>query len=186
MNRINVSRRALVTALLGGGASALASRYWIGAAAAESALPLKLPEAKPAEAPSFAVFLALSQLVTLRPQLDESVARRMYPLFLDEPWGAHHIHSTYSQLLGLIELGAAQPKPADPRDKLGKGQAWFATHLLTTWYLGIYYHERTPPLRVSYTEALMYDQVRAYLPRRFAEGTGFGAWSIPPSTPNRS
>lgn len=188
MKRVDISRRALIATLLKSTAAALTVRYWISAASAESTLSLKLPEPGSAEAPLFEVFLALSQLVTLRPHLDEMLARRMYPLFLDEPWGAHHIHSTYAQLLGLIELSDGQLKPLPPllKDGLGKGQAWFAGHLLTTWYLGIYYHARMPPMRVAYAEALMFDAVSPMLPNRFVGGTGFGVWGNPASTRNCS
>ena len=184
MNCVKLSRRALIAALLGSGTAALTARYWVGAAAAESMLNLKLPEAGSAESPSFAVFLALSQRVTLRPQLDKAAARRLYPLFLDEPWGAHHIHSTYTQLRAALQTPAtACPAPSGA---LGKGQAWFAYHLLTTWYLGIYYHERMPPVRVAYAEALMFDAVWPELPRRYVEGTGFGKWGDAPPARNRA
>jgi hypothetical protein len=183
---MNVTRRTLIAALLGGGATTLAARYW-AAAVVGSLLSLKLPQAGAADSPSFEVFLALSCLVTVRPKLDEAVARRMYPLFLEEPWGAHHIHSTYSQLLLILEQHADQPgaKPISS-GALGKGQAWFAGHLLTTWYLGVYYHERIPPMRVAHAEALMFDVVHPELPRRFVEGTGFGGWADPPPVRGRS
>lgn len=182
MRHIDISRRRLITALLKGAAVALTAHYWTRAASAESSLRLKLTESGSAEAPSFEVFYALSQLVTLRTHLDESLARRMYPLFLEEPWGAHHIHSTYSQLLDMFETPDGQQKPVPARSSagLGKGQAWFADHLLTTWYLGIYYHERMPPMRVAYTEALMFDAVASVLPRRYVEGMVFGSWGAAP------
>ncbi len=183
MRLVNVSRRTVIAAMIGGGISALVARYLIRTAAAEPALSLKLPAAGSADhPPSFEVFLALSQLVTQRQLLDEATARRMYPLFLDEPWGAHHIYTTYTQLLALLITPAELPRHAHPAlaGKLGTGQAWFASHLLTTWYLGIYYHERTAPVRVAHSEALMYDLVHPYIPRRFDEGGVFGAWGDPP------
>ncbi|MDP2821982.1 MAG: sugar dehydrogenase complex small subunit [Sulfuritalea sp.] len=188
MKRFDLSRRVLIAALLGGGTTLLASRYWLGEAAAQSILKFNLPVPAPAEDSSFALFFALSQLVTQRPQLDEAVARRMYPLFLDEPWGAHHIHSTYIQLWGLLKPSTTNANPAQPAlsSVLGKGQAWFAAHLLTTWYLGVYYHERMPPLRVAHAEALMFDCLHPEIPRPFAESTGFGEWGNPPPTRNRS
>ena len=188
MGLVNVSRRSLIAALIGGGISAVAARYLMSTAAAETVFSLKLPEAGPPNrTPSFEVFLALSQLVTLRSLLDEASARCMYPLFLEEPWGAHHIHSTYAQLLALLDEADKLPRHAHPflGGKLGKGQAWFASHLLTTWYLGIYYHERTAPVRVAYSGALMHDLVRPGIPRRFDEGSGFGAWGDPPRMTKR-
>jgi hypothetical protein len=182
MGFVNVSRRSVIAALIRGGISAVAVRYLMSTAAAETAFSLKLPEAGPPNrTPSFEVFLALSQLLTLRSLLDEASARRMYPLFLEEPWGAHHIHSTYAQLLALPDEADKLPRHAHPAlgGKLSKGQVWFASHLLTTWYLGIYYHERTAPVRVAYSEALMHDLVHPGIPQRFDEGSGFGAWGNP-------
>lgn len=178
MTQIDVNRRTLLAALLKGAVTTVAAHYWTGLATADSTLTIPGPEADAAGEASFAMFHALSRIVTLREHLDESAARRMYPLFMEEPWGAHHIHSTYTQLLGLI--GQADRKQGIPfeltKGGLGKGQAWFADHLLTTWYLGVYYHARMPPLRVAYTEAIMFDAVAPTLPQRFVEGTGFGAW----------
>jgi hypothetical protein len=183
MPDINITRRMLLAALLSSSTATLASRYWVSAAAAESTVRLELPEPETSGVPSFPVFLALSQLVTLRPQLDEAVARRMYPLFLDEPWGAHHIISTYSQLRNVLQQPADNPNQTHPaaHGGLGKGQIWFASHLLTTWYLGVYYHERMAPLRVAYAEALMFAVVHPGLPVRFIENTGYGKWQgVPP------
>ncbi len=178
MKKVDISRRTLLAVLLKSTAAALSAPYWVSASLAEPVLRLNLPEAGSVQKPSFSVFLALSQLVTLRTSLDERVAQCIYSLFLDEPWGAYHIHSTYTQLLTL--LGKADARESIPsimaKGELGKGQAWFASHLLTTWYLGIYYHERIPPVRVAYAEALMFDAVSPELPLRYVEATGFGAW----------
>lgn len=188
MNNVSVSRRRLLAALLGGSCATLASTYWKEAAAAETEGKWRLPDIDAADAASFSLFLALSQLVTLRPLLDEQVARRMHSLFLDEPWGPHHIQSTYAQLVEAMEQagGCSKPCPSAANIALGKGQAWFAGHLLTTWYLGIYYHERLPPVRVAYAEALMFDAVRPWLPSRFSGHTGFGQWEAAPESPHQA
>jgi len=185
MSQLNLSRRALLAALIGSGIVTGLWRHLIAGAEANPFPDLKLPEPGPTDRPpSFEIFLALSQLVTLRQQLDDAVARRMFPLFLDEPWGEHHIHSTYAQILSLTRTSGdellQQAHPA-ASSTLGKGQAWFAAHLLTTWYLGIYYHERMPPVRVAYSEALMHDIAHPAIPRRFVEAVGFGSWSSPPT-----
>lgn len=188
MKHFDLSRRALIAALLGGGTTLLASRYWVGEASAQPIVKFNLPVPAPAQDASFVLFFALSQMVTLRPQLDEAVARRMYPLFLDEPWGAHHIYSTYVQLWDLLKPSTMHAEPAHPAlsGALGKGQAWFAAHLLTTWYLGVYYHERMPPLRLAHAEALMFDSLHPEFPRPFVESTGFGEWGNPPPIRDRS
>lgn len=183
MNDINISRRALLDLLLRGSTAAVASHFWMGQASAVSPSDFELPAPDATDTPSFEVFLALSQLVTLRRQLDVSIARRMYPLFLDEPLGRQHIRSTYAQLSSLATT--TNPDGRDPKAMLGKGEAWFASHLLTTWYLGVYYHERMPPHRVAYAEALMFDAVAREMPRRYVDAVGYGAWCHP-SSPRRS
>jgi len=182
MNAPSILRRRLLALLLGGSTALLAQHAWIEAASATDGLLLRLPEAGKAETVSFSVFYALSQLVTLREQLVEPVARRMFPLFMEEPWGRHHIHSTYAQLLVLLGVSTGKLVHIHPVafDRLGKGQAWFASHLLTTWYLGVYYHESSVPVRVAHSEALMYAAVAPVLPAPFAGATGYGLWGEPP------
>lgn len=186
VNQINVSRRTLLATLLKGAATAVAARYWTGLASADSTLALSVPVSVTDEV-SFDMFYALSQLVTLRTHLDERVARRLYPLFIEEPWGAHHIRSTYAELRVALSQTDSTPGHAHPAasGQLGKGQAWFASHVLTTWYLGVYYHERTAPIRVAHSEALMFDAARDALPRPYVEATGFGVWGELPAKVNR-
>lgn len=186
MKQIDVNRRTLLTALLNGAATAVAARYWTGLASADSTLALREPASVTDEV-SFDMFYALSQLVTLRTHLDERVARRLYPLFLEEPWGAYHIRSTYAELRAALKQADSTSGRLHPAASgvLGKGQAWFASHVLTSWYLGVYYHERTAPIRVMHAEALMFDAAGDALPRPYVEATGFGAWGELPARVNR-
>ena len=183
MKQIDVSRRTLLAALLKATVTAVAANYWTGLASADETMTIRLPEVDATGDVSFALFHALSRIVTLREHLDEDVARRMYPLFLAEPWGVHHIRSTYAQLLAVLNLPAANRGPNHPatNTQLGNAQAWFASHVLTTWYLGVYYHERTAPIRVMHSEALMFDAAGSTLPRPYFEATGFGNWSHRPT-----
>lgn len=178
LNQLNPSRRKLLGILLRSGVAVLTAHTGQQATAGAHVLPHALPDPAGHEPGAYPIFLALSYLVTLRPQLDEALARRMHPLFLDEPWGAHHIQSTYAQLLAL--LANDPPLASHPHHALGSGQAWFARHLLTTWYLGVYYHERMPPQRIVHAEALMFDAAQPGYPLPFINGTGFSEWRTPP------
>jgi hypothetical protein len=69
---------------------------------------------------------------------------------------------------------------ADPAWQLDDGEKWFINHLLTTWYLGIYYHEQRPMQLISREKALIFDAARGAIPIPLFEATGFGAWVDPP------
>ncbi len=170
-------------ALLAGGVTGLTSRYWLTFRNDDRNFDIKLPHSPDFAHPSLDMFVALSELVTLRTQLDPLMVQHMYPLFMDEPWGPHHISSSYKQILDIIGTPPySKPACSDAvRGRLGKGQVWFVSHLLTTWYLGIYYHEQRPSRRVAYESALMFDAIRGTLPVPLIESTGFGRWAEPPS-----
>lgn len=159
--------------MLASGVSVIASPLAAGASR-DDPWVLDLPAIDPDAPHSFAVFYALSQLLTQRAQLDRSLTQQIYHLMLDEPWGAHHIATTYAQLLGALSSPESQAV-------LGQGQAWFASHVLTTWYLGVYYHERIPPQRVTHTGALMFDAMGTAYPPRFVSGTGYAGWQALPA-----
>jgi hypothetical protein len=132
--------------------------------------------------PSFDVFVALSQLVTVRRRLDRNATRAMYPLFMDEPWGAKHIAASY---MGLRKALASAPRGSTApqliiADALGDSEKWFCTHLYTTWYLGIYYHERKT-VRVLYEHALMWDAVRDVSGIPGVTRRRLGSWREPPA-----
>lgn len=113
-------------------------------------------------------FLALSRKLTRRALPDNAETRQLYQGFLDEPWFAEHVHST----LAVLQKHGTPPP--------GTAQAWFARHVLTTWYLGVYYHERTPPKRWLKASALRHQAISGLVPLRFREYTGYAAWSQRP------
>jgi hypothetical protein len=77
----------LVVALLAGGVTGLTSRYWLTFRNDDRNFDIKLPHSPDFAHPSLDMFVALSELVTLRTQLDPLMVQHMYPLFMDEPWG---------------------------------------------------------------------------------------------------
>ena len=102
MLETRLSRRRLVAVLLTGLAAGKARSFWTAQRDDREFLKIALPATPDFDNPSFELFLTLSKLVTLREQLNVEMAEKMYPLFINEPWGTHHISSTYQQLLNQI------------------------------------------------------------------------------------
>lgn len=126
-------------------------------------------------------FWLLSRFVTGRDDLERSLTDRLYPYFENEPWGNRHIGITLSRsIAGLNEerLPNTVPELFDANVYL-EGEAWFLEHLLTTWYLGIYYHERLTQ-RVLYEDALMWDTVSDMVPVAGFSNMEYGYWTKPP------
>ncbi|MBI2509061.1 MAG: hypothetical protein HYV99_03530 [Betaproteobacteria bacterium] len=171
----------IADAILG---AALATSAARSALAAETArlLSRTLPELNDPARPSFDVFYALSQLVTCRSRLDRKAAEKLYPLFMEEPWGPKHIATAYEGLTKALTKapGACSAPELIASGALGKGETWFCTHLLITWYLGIYYHERKT-VRVLYEDALMQDPVRNLTTIPGLTGGEPGYWIKPPA-----
>lgn len=181
--RIRVSRRQIAVGLLaivGGGTAA----YWAGRREDSTPLDLELPAAGNPFAATFGEFFALSQIVLLRSELNERGARRLYEVFLEEPWAGKHIGHAYKLLREELIKHYRNVGDRGPVDfsRLETGERWFVDHLVTTWYLGVYYHQERPTRRILYEEALMFDAIRGTMPIPFLESTGFGAWAEPPST----
>ena len=128
------------------------------------------------------VFSALSTMITLRDNLDTETTKRMYKVFMDEPWGPDHILRLHKKISTAIAAGADRKELPlkDEKWQLEDGEKWFAGHLLTTWYLGVYYHEKRPTQRVAYETALMFDALRGVIPIPLVDAAGFGTWTSPP------
>lgn len=120
-----------------------------------------LPGTPAPDNPSFDVFYHLSRMLTCRDKLDDAVARKMFALFQEEPWGKQHISRCYTKIKTALQDRADRVTMPDLISEaiFDEGEAWFAGHLLMTWYLGAYYHERTEPIRVTWEGALMWDAV---------------------------
>ncbi|NBX04213.1 MAG: hypothetical protein EBR02_09205 [Alphaproteobacteria bacterium] len=174
MPEIRLTRRKLVQMLALLGAGGATWRYWQHFAQDETVI--KAPAAPAdAEHPSLQIFAALCAMVTLRDDLDHETTKKMYDVFMDEPWGPQHIAGAYQKMYHA--LGGKKPAT-----KLSDGESWFVSHLLTTWYLGIYYHEKRPTQRITYEHALMFNIIRELAPIPFIDSTGFGHWAHAPES----
>ncbi len=116
------------------------------------------PELKNPKAPSFEVFYKLSQIVTCRQNLSQEAAKKVFQVFLNEPWVEKHIATAYTVLRTKLEGATSQTSLPDllHKEVLEESEAWFVSHLITTWYLGVYYHHSTSPIMVLDQEALMW------------------------------
>ena len=66
-------------------------------------------------------------------------------------------------------------KPAD----FSADEQWFISHLMLTWYTGVYFHE-SGNFNVTLQHALMYQNISQYRqPPTFCSGAP-GSWSEPP------
>lgn len=169
MPRINFSRRQIAKSLLLLGAGGVSAKYWISFQADDEVI--KLPNNNEEE--SFKIFFALCAMVTLRNDLDAETTKKIYELFIAESWGEQNISRLYNKIMSQL---------ADNKNhkKLDDDEKWFLEHLLTTWYLGVYYHENQQTQRVAHQTALMFSAAKNILPIPFIEATGFGNWSEQP------
>jgi len=131
---------------------------------------------------SFDIFRDVSHFVTLRETLDADAMQKMYDVFMEEPWAKEHAAGIHKKITSALTVNLDQKRLAlkDDSWKFTDGEKWFAEHLLTTWYLGIYYHQEKPEQRILYEESLMFEAIDGLLPIPFLENVGYGAWTQPP------
>lgn len=179
-----LSRRAVSKHIAAGAAFAFFSGHKALAEAAKSVattLEGLGPVAETMTRPIAEQFWVLSRLVTGRDGLSRKNAERMFPLFAAEPWGENNV----SALLRKTLDGLSDPRLPNTVSELmdigllDEDQLWFATHLMTTWYLGIYYFEGREE-RVLYEDALMWEVVADFVQVPGFSEQEYGYWTNPP------
>ena len=178
MSKLSITRRAAALGLLGGATGLLSYRIWSVFKDDTSVFVITDPENTDPTGRLFETFKALSQIVTFRNDLDMPTLETIYSVFRDEPWMVEHTLTSYEQLKPFLNTNT--PPITHPELQLGEGQKWFTDHLFTTWYLGIYYHERTQPIRVSYEQALMFEAIKETRPIPLIGATGPRGWTNKP------
>lgn len=176
-----ISRRELLAILSCGLGIAGCTGSYLSSTHPQDTLKIELPRNTDPENPGLDVFIALSKLITLKENLDHPTAEKIHRLVLEEPAGAHHLSSSYDILCSAFldsKHKAATYSPYQAR--LDAGQQWFISHLLTTWYLGIYYHADRQTVRVTYEKSLMFDAVDFFYPIPMMEALTYGAWGAAP------
>lgn len=184
LTSISITRREIAIRLLAiAGSSALP--YWASAQDDDTRLQITLPPADGSHS-TFDVFLALSRIVLIQADLDQVVARQLYDLFMAEPWGPKHIGTAYAALRETFtKRGQRGGKEMVAQTPLPVGEQWFISHLVTTWYVGVYYHPERPTRWITLRGAMMFRAVRDLIPERFYESVGFGGWTNPPGPESR-
>jgi Membrane bound FAD containing D-sorbitol dehydrogenase len=136
----------------------------------------------PSTKTTFDVFYKLCQWLTQREKLDKNVAHKMYDIFLEEPWGQEHILKLYNKIEPIITFEKNQFDLSGliKNNTLDDVEIWFSSHILVTWYLGVYYHEKRPSHRITYEHALMYQSVTNLTPIPYLEFTPYGTWATLP------
>jgi Membrane bound FAD containing D-sorbitol dehydrogenase len=180
---IVITRRDLVLCFSALASAGVAVAYWASLRNDDTLIDIALPQPGSVTSPSLEIFEALSRIVLAREKLDEHIARHIYGVMIDEPWGPKHMSTAYAEL--RTELLERRRKIALVEKSLllalGRGELWFVMHVITTWYLGIYYHEQRPTQRITFEGALMHEAVRGYIPTPYVESVGFGAWTRLPA-----
>jgi len=178
VGELKISRRAAALALLGGATGLLSYRVWSVFEDDSSVFVVTDPSNTDPSGRLFEAFKALSQIVTFRSDLHEPTLKAIYSVFRDEPWMTEHTLTSYAQLKPFLSEDIAPT--SNPKLALGDGQKWFTDHLLTTWFLGIYYHDRTQPIRVAYEHALLFDAIKDTRPIPLISATGPRGWTNKP------
>jgi len=110
---------------------------------------------------SFEQFYLLSQLIARTRNLDEIVSRKIYQLMMSEPLGTEHLQSVYDRIRTLqMQSGNGNNLVLRASDFTDSEQ-WFISHLLLTWYTGVYYHSRGNQ-HITLKHALMYQKLSQY------------------------
>jgi len=129
-------------------------------------------------------FRSLSSWVTYQSDLDDDTVEKMFSVFQKEAWGSEHIIQIYNKLAPLKRenLQPLQLENLLNEDRFfNDGERWFVSHLLTTWFLGVYYHEDHSTQRITYEHALMYKIATPNIPIPFLGAVPFEEWSQPPT-----
>ena len=179
-----MTRRQLALGLASVVGAGLLIKFGISAKEIEpETIELQLPDSSHIGPPSYDQFLALSKIVTVKETLDDEVARKMFKVFMDEPWGPEHIKSTYRALHASTLASAGNQDMPELLEgvKLTKGERWFVSHMLTTWYLGVYYHEDRSDQRITYEGALMYEALQGAMFPWFTGERTPGYWTETPT-----
>ena len=134
------------------------------------------------ETVTFEHFYKLSSWVTYQNDLDEDVARYMFEVIKDEPWGDGHTAVVYNKLGRKIaeEQRVVDVAELIKTDYFEHGESWFISHIVMTWYLGIYYHNERETKLITYEGALMRKMAGEHVPIPYYGRTPYGEWSEPP------
>ncbi len=126
-------------------------------------------------------FLWLSQIITKQNNLDEQTSRIIYQLIMNEPYGNEHLKNVFARFKQHQAIADNDGDMMVSTAGFSDGEQWFISHLLITWYTGVYYHDKGNEF-ITIQNALMYDIQSDYRqPPTYCNGKS-GFWIEPPNT----
>jgi hypothetical protein len=163
-----------------------AAAFLVSRGRPERALALGSSSARSPDADlSLRDFLELSRFVTGKPELPESVGRRLLALYKSAPDRLEHL-SEFHRRIAAVNGSEALPRDFDvwmhSASPAEDGLRRTARQLLEQWYTGIYEDGRQA-LVFSYEDALMYRPCAEVHPVPTRCGGEMGFWSKPPKGP---
>jgi len=116
---------------------------------------------------AFQDFLIVCSHLTQEPKRNLSFSYPAFKSVHKEPWGKEHIQSCAEKI-------------KNNNNDFTDGEQWFLGHVLTTLYLGVYYHQDMPTKRVLYDDAMMFRATQDIAPTPFIQALGQNAWTTKP------
>ncbi|TMR62437.1 sugar dehydrogenase complex small subunit, partial [Streptococcus pseudopneumoniae] len=102
-------------------------------------------------------------------------------LILEEPWGPENLQRIYQRFQDLQTIPANKNTRIFDANNFNKDEQWFISHLLLTFYTGVYYHSEGNR-HVTLQDALMYQKLSQFRqPPTFCGGVP-GFWTQPPTS----
>src|SRR5690242_2591106 len=102
MKKIILTRRQIIKSLVALGAGSSLAFYWETLPGQEKH---RLEIAGESSKPTIEAFAFLSSVVTMRGALDTGMMKKMYAVFLDEPWGPDHMMRCYRKIVAAVPRG---------------------------------------------------------------------------------
>jgi len=154
---MDVDRRSFLNACLGIIAFLHASASLAQTEITKLLLGLK-PESDINRPPSFDTFLLLSKILTAKSDLNLEFAKKIYETFLTEPWSAKHFNTVIQVIRRVSDDngGGFDLHVAMKEEQFEKNERWFISHLLFTWFTGVYYYTGRDK-RLSFQYALIHE-----------------------------
>ena len=129
---------------------------------------------------SFNHFVQLSTLLTHSDSLDPEMSQEIYQAINQESWGPQHLQQIYRRIYQLTNKGFNLNNLLQA-ENFSEGEVWFISHLLITWYTGVYFHSKRNK-HISLQHALMYRKLSHFRQPPTYCGGAPGFWAKPPAT----
>lgn len=130
---------------------------------------------------NFDMFHLLAKLITNTHNLNTALSQKIFYLMQEEPWGPENLQKVYRRFREIQTVLTSKHNRLLDADLFSEDEQWFISHLLLTFYTGVYYHSNGNQ-HVTLQDALMYKKLEQYrYPPTFCGGNS-GDWSKPPDS----